>query len=91
MMANARLVSVSYAVTFTLTFLTLEPGFIIPGLQIKTLKMTEIETLSPDLRQCLLCSNITACFFFFWPSVACKILVPLSAIEPGPSSESAEY
>lgn len=41
-------------------------GFIIPGLQIKTLKMTEIETFSPDLRQCLLCSNTTACFFFFF-------------------------
>ena len=89
-MANARLASVSYTVRFTLTFLTLKPGFIIPGLQITTLKMTEIETFSPDLRQCLLCSNITACLFFFWPSVACKILGPPPAIEPGPSGENAE-
>ena len=40
-------------------------GFIIPGLQIKTLKMTEIEAFSPDLRPCLLCSDTTACFFPF--------------------------
>ena len=40
-------------------------GFIIPGLQIKTLKMTEMEAFSPDLRPCLLCSGTTACFFPF--------------------------
>lgn len=52
-------------------------GFIIPGLQIKTLKMTEIETFSPDLRQCLHVLIQLLCFFFFfflfsWLSVACR-------------------
>ena len=53
-------------------------GFIIPGLQIKTLKMTEIEAFSPDLRPCLLCSDTTACFFpFLFPG--CVWLSDLSS------------